>query len=123
MRKIATINLGHQPSLTVEKAAETISKHFGYPVGQKLDKFVTVVKNSMISAIVKVQQTETTTKITVSGVFPKYWIDILFLFLCLFTGAGCIVWIVYAILHLGFENELTAFIKNNPDFYPDNKPQ
>jgi len=76
----------------------------------------------MISAIIKVQQTETTTKIIVSGVFPKYSLDILFLFLC-FTVVGCVVWIVYAILHMGFENEIAAFIKNNPDFYPDKKPQ
>jgi len=123
MRKIANIDLGHQPSLTNERVVEIISKHFGYKTGMKQGRFHIVEKSSLIVAILKLTQHEDTTKLRITGTFPKTWLDITCLLACVFTGVGCIAWIVYSVLHSGFENEIATFVKNNPDFYPDNKPQ
>lgn len=120
---MVNLDLGHQPSLTNERVIEIISKHFGYKTGMKQGRFHIVEKSAMIVAILKLDQLGDRTKLRITGTFPKSWIDIACIFACVFTGVGCIAWIVYSILHSGFEKELATFVKNNSDFYPDNKPQ
>lgn len=124
MRKIANTFIGHQPSMTVEKAVEIISKQLGYKAGMKQgNRFHFVEKSSMIAAIIKMDQYEDRTRISVMGTFPKAWLDFVCLTSCIFTGVGFFVWVAYAIIHLAFEKEIIDFVKNCPDFYPDNKPE
>ncbi|NHJ86965.1 MAG: hypothetical protein FK734_15995 [Asgard group archaeon] len=73
--------------------------------------------------MIKVNQSEKTTKISIGGTFPKFWIDTVCMLSCLFTGIGFFAWLIYSIIHLGFEEEIIEVIKNNPEFYPNNKPQ
>ena len=101
MRTIATVNLGYQPSLTLEKVQEIIQKHLGYTPGTKQgDRFHTIVKSPSVAAIIKLKQYDDSTGIQIGGTFPEFWKDTLLMLACLFTGVGFFAWIVYSIIHL-----------------------
>jgi len=114
---MAKIRIGHQPSLTVEKAKEIINKHLGFVGSMKQgNRFHIIVKNSTVAAIIKVNQLENDTEIIFQGSFPQFWKDFTCMLTCLCTGVGFIAWIIYSVIHLNFEKELVDFVRNCPDF-------
>jgi len=110
------VKLKYQPTLTTEKAVAIISRYFGYETGSYSKNWLTVKKNAMIAVTIRVFQYENSTEIKGAGKFPTIGMNLLMTFLCLFTGVGFILFIVYGILQLGFEKEVTNFIESNPEF-------
>ena len=121
--KIIRVKIGYQPSLTNERVVEIISNHFGYEVGNFSKNWPTVMKNALVAVTVRVYQYENSTEINIAGNFSTKLLTFLMFLICLTTGIGCILIIVFGILQLVFEKEVVDFIKSSPDFYLDNKPQ
>lgn len=112
------IKLSHQPNLTAEKAAEIISKHYGYQVVQFSKEIIAVEKNTFIAATLQVNQKEDYTEIITHANVSSKGLNLLMLFLCLFTGVGLLVSIILFPFQLGFALKVADFIKSSPDFNP-----
>ena len=107
------VNLGHNPTLTKEKAMEILRKHLKYEIttsGIRGDWFL-VVKSGAIGAAVKVMQRQTSTQIDVRYYMPNRALGLVFILL---------LYLPYIIISLGpgprFAKEISQFITACPDF-------
>jgi len=111
------IKLSHQPNLTAEKAAEIISKYYGYQVVNWSKEIIAVEKNPFLAATLEVNQKENHTELIVRANYSSRGFCLLMLFLC-FTGVGFFVNLGAFLFQVGFASKVANFIKSSPDFNP-----
>jgi hypothetical protein len=109
---MAVATIPHRPGLTKEELRDIFSRHFAgkYTVAEwngrprSLRDFM-VVKSGLVAVTVKLEQTDTETKIVYTGFSPSLWARAL-----LGVIASMFLW-------NGLTNEVKSFIATAPEFH------
>ena len=110
---MVNVNIGHNPSLTHEKAMEIFRKHLQYEVTTEKvwGNYFLVIRDNLVSAAIKVKQKENETIIEIRGYIHEFYMRLLLIIIC---------FIPYYIVWLGpaasFAKEIAKFIETCPDF-------
>ncbi len=108
---MAVATIAYKPELTAAQAQEIFARHFAgkYVVEDFKGPFrdFQVVRNAFIGVSVKLQQTDSETKLVYTGFTPRLWAR-------LFTGLFLILasWLFWN----GLMNEVKAVIDTAPEF-------
>ena len=106
---MAVVTIAHKPELTRERTQEIFAQHFAgkykVHVFRGLFRDFVVEKNAFVGVAVKLEQTDSETKLVFNGMAPKWW-------------ARAILGAIWGILFWGgVTNDVRQFIETAPEFH------
>jgi len=105
---MAVATIAHKPDLTKEQLQDIFAKHYAGKYAVKpfrgLFRDFVIEKNPWVGVAVKLQQSESETKIVYAGLAPYWWARVL-----LGSLVGIFLW-------NGLTNDVKQFIETAPEF-------